>query len=335
MIENQTMPLSEILVILGETGELEMLELTPEQCMGNREWRWLQWRSLAPEVVSRNLLADLTDGCRAARASYAAMDRGMGFSLPSEEELKSLADTVGPELAALSADTNSPEYRYGISCLFGAPVRLVWRKSSSAAGTNSSSGCGGQLAEPRIDGIFETYPEAMRELLSQPSLLPEIQRVEKEALHPWFLPEQWQWVKSPEGIVSLTNRSPQIQVRLPETPGAKSLFVLRVFGGSIPGGYYQLRIRCGEHELFSHGFYGPESVLFAEPLAREMLAAHAWTLDVELLPLPERQCDPLLSIAASYAGFFPLQDNLETLAQVLDQSRQTETSPVLAGHTEA
>jgi ubiquinone/menaquinone biosynthesis C-methylase UbiE len=329
MIENQTMPLPEILGILAEAGELEMLELSPEQCLGSRERHWLTWRGLDPVSVERNLLADLREGLREAGAVYSAVDRGQGFSLPNEGEVEALARTVAPELAALPANPGAPEYRYGLSCLFSAPLRAVWRRAPAPEAARAREAV--PQVWPQADGIYETYPQAAQELLAQPSGLPDIQRAVPADLAPWFSEEQWQRVKSPEGIISLTNRRPDAQVRLPALAAPRALAVLRIFGGVIPGGFYELQIRCGEDLIFTHRFYASESVLAAVPLAQGDLATAGGQLAVALKPLPEGPAEPLMNIALSYAGFFPLCGELEPLARVLDNDRRGKAAAAAGG----
>jgi hypothetical protein len=183
-----------------------------------------------------------------------------------------------------------------------------------------------QPAWPQADGIYETYPRAAQELLAQASGWPDIQRVERTELEPWFSPEQWQRVKSPEGIISLANRRSEVQVRLPHLAAPQALAVLRIFGGVIPGGYYELRIRCGSELIFTHRFYASESILVAAPLLQEALAAAGGHLTVALQPLPEGPAEPLMNIALSYAGFFPLAGKLESLARELDAGRRGDAA---------
>jgi SAM-dependent methyltransferase len=304
MIENQTMPLAHLFEILDESCELEMLELSPEQCMGGRERGWLRDRAREPEIAARNLLADLEAGCREAEKWYSAADRGMGYALPGREEMEALAAGLGPELAGLPEDPTCPEYRYRISRLFGAPVRLVARKRGAVE--SPAPRAGNLEAIPRHEGIYEAYPAAMRDLLAQPSRLPDLQQCGEAASRPWFPTEHWNFTRGENQIVSLTNRTTRPVVNLPRVSDEEALTVLRIYCAVTPGSYFRLAIRCGREELFAHGAYIPETVLFAAPIPIRTLAAGDWRLDLELTPLPERATEAPMTVAVSYAGFFPL-----------------------------
>lgn len=304
MIENQTIPLPELFGILGEKCEMEHLELTPEQCMGGRERYWLRECCRDAERTIRFLAEDIARGCREAEAYYGEAERGLGFALPGPEEIRAVAERCGEALAALPDNPAAPEYRYGISRLFGAPVRLVARKGGTASGDGPAAKAARFRCAAREDGIHHAYPEHVGRLLARKSFWPEVQSATDDELRAWFPSEHWERVRSGAGIVSLVNRTERPVLKTPAA-GADVLVLLRILCTSEPGGFAELTVAGGGRQLFAHGIYKPETVLVNAVLQS---GRQPERLEFNLRLLPGNQPGRTARIAVSYAGLFALDD---------------------------
>jgi len=310
MIENQTIPLADLLGVLDEQCELEGLELYPEQCMNRLEPRWIQHRGREAEVVARLLSTDLEQRCLEAEPFLTDRERGLGFALPSRQEIEALAERIAPEVAALSVNPQSAEFRYGASCLFGAPLRLAARKRESGAAFAAPAVCAERFnqSHSREDGIYLSFPEAVQALLAKTSQLPDLQSSAAEDLNVSFPPDQWTVSRSQDGVNSILNQANQACVVLPPAVSDRErLAVFRVYCNIQSEQYYELVVLHGGERIFAHAVYQPETVLVAATLSANSALPGADRLELRLVPIADSTTQCAYSLAIHYAGLFELE----------------------------
>ncbi len=189
MVENQTIPIFELLDSIAEQADLVETTLCPEHNMGELEKAWLQQTHLTEETLAADIVSALAERRELARGSFGATEEGLGFSLPDDREIEQLAARVARELRALPSPSENLEFRTALSALYGASVRLVARKRGPRNHV-SAGRLSGSFREQ--GGVVYGFHGGTAKLLAEArSQLPDVQGDDTEALFRSFPRERW------------------------------------------------------------------------------------------------------------------------------------------------
>ena len=297
MIENQRMPLPELLSLFGEAGEVCGREVYPEICMGNREFAWFNAREDDNGKLTQMIREDLTAALDAAVPFVGDVERGLGFSLPDRSEIPAFAEKIAVRLHALSGSPGSPEFRGGLAALFGAAIRLTIRRSNKIVSTGDHHI---PPMTPEPDGILNGFPTQAKRLLGQKSMLPDLQNDDPAQIASVFPVEMWRYGMNDNKIGNVCPTRNNCAIELPQLTG-ESLFVLRLYTG-LPanGAFYEVLLCTQEAVLARCSVFHPESQLLVTTLPPS-----AQRLRLEFRSIPggdPLQAPPPLSV--SVVGLF-------------------------------
>ncbi len=221
MVENQTIPIDELLDSISQQAELVDATVAPEQAMGELEHAWLQQAHLPEEALAALIASDLTRGRNQAGELFGRLERGLGFSLPDDREIARLAARAAGELRALPTPSAELEFRAALSAVYGASVRLVARKRG-AREHDSTGRLSGSF--PERDGVVFGFRSEMAALLAGArSQLPDLQGDDTSAIDRAFPPEIWQR-SSVSGVTTLRLDAQPGRIHLP--PGDRDRLLL-------------------------------------------------------------------------------------------------------------
>ena len=299
MVENQSMLLSEILgEVESKCSILETL-VQPEVCMGSLETGMLERRKSGD--VTNWLTSKLTELTGQARETLSETDRGLGFGLPTETEIRAMCAKTANALASLPSDEQSWAFRQRISELFGAPLQLIARKNGQRrprAVGRFKKGYG------ETDGVVMALPQEILRLLDPAGfLLPDIQTGEPKSIEVAFPSSHWTLRTTPATYRELVPAVASPAISVPVQTSGSLLVLLRMYVG-FEGQPYRVMLCKGATELSSFAVFQIDSILLSAVVdcARE-------TNVVELTVKTESFQDstiPVDAIRIHYAGAFIL-----------------------------
>jgi ubiquinone/menaquinone biosynthesis C-methylase UbiE len=306
MIENQVMPLERITGTLAEAGEIEALEIQPEQCMGELERACLAQAGKPAARVSAFLANELRRRCRQVAPLLGRREVGLGFALPGDGEIAALAEEVGPLLAALPRDEGAPEYRVQVARVFGGSVRLVVRKRAApgVAPDLDAKAARFDRTHALAGGMYDGFPAGAQRLLAMPPLCPDIRSATDKELHAVFPASDWRVDRRGE-IVSVRNQENRAAIRLalPQQVEGELLLVLRFYWAVEGERWFRCTLRSAGEPIFAYDAYRRESTLARIRVPAARLRAGA--LELELTPADGVPAESF-TITLSHLSAFPL-----------------------------
>ena len=299
MVENQTMPLGEILGDVGSKCSILETLVQPEGCMGPLEIEMLERRKNSD--VTSWLASKLNELTGQARETFSETDRGLGFGLPTQTEIHEMCRKTANVLASLPSDEQSWEFRQMISELFGAPLQLVARKN----GQRRPRGVGRfKKSYGETDGVVMALPQEVLRLLDPAGfLLPDIQTGEPNSIATAFPNLHWNLRMSPIKIRELVPAVASPAILVPVQTAGSLLLLLRIYV-AYEGQSYRVMLCRGSAELASFAVFQVDSILLTA-----VVACTQETNVVELTVKTEsfqRSSIPVDSIRIHYAGAFML-----------------------------
>lgn len=270
MVENQTMPLDALVAAVEGQCEIVELRVVPEQCMGPLE----QALPDDPAATLQSVLAQ-------AAPALGELEKGLGFSLPTAEEIRGLCARLAPRLRALPRGLRalasrrgerlllrlsgqrwprrSNAYRMELARLFGAGVSIVARKR----GEPRADAAGRLNADyPEEDGVLLGFrPEVRRLLGERQRLFPDLQNAPEAAIRAVFPATDWDLHRSANGFLSVVARNPRARITCSLPPEPLHVF-FRVHASRAEAPY-RVRLVLGERELAGADVYLTESLLLA------------------------------------------------------------------------
>ncbi|MCD4813426.1 class I SAM-dependent methyltransferase [bacterium] len=359
MIENQNMPLGQIVTTIGNACDLVGLGLFPETVMGKLEHRWLQNRFAGAAMLKKDIIENLQERIVEAKKYYTEAEAGMGFSLPAEDEVAAMADGVSQAIAGLQGNPNTLGFRMGLSEIFGAPLQLIARKRDGRqCDPNSPRILDKPMAEKEITvrfpashfqdkaaafnqrhnmekDIYNGFSPLVRKVLTQKSLIPELVHDQLSGLQEIFSEQAWCLTEGEydliamenisHHLISITNRQNKTQLQLPMSHAAGDQFVLllRIHCELEDKDYFNLKLQCGDRVLDGHAVYKTESILCQSVLSRQEIEQAEQAIQLTLTGIRQvgngRDRPLLYRIAISYAGLFEMK------AENFSQTEQQET----------
>jgi SAM-dependent methyltransferase len=302
MVENQTMPIAALCGALAAGCKPVAMTINCDPCIGDLENGMVARRRGGKDACTRWLVEEMLQRVDAARAAISAADRGMGFGLPSRDEIEELCASAVDALAALPSDSSSPDFRIGLADVFGASLRVAVRRNGVRRGTAAARLA---LEQPVEDGVVYAFPPRISHLLDPRSaLLPDIQSGSIDALNATFPPADWAMSVSAEGLRSLapTNGHARFGVNV-AAPG--SLLILVRLYIVVEEQPFRVMLCSGEEEVAGFDAYRTDSVLLT-PIVRCSELTRRLELSVRTRSLEANADMRHRSFNVSYAGAFLL-----------------------------
>jgi len=230
MVENQRIPLRELLARAEAAGSLLEMQLDTAACMGPIEYGMVADRPLGAAALTETCVARVQALLEEARAYESDATRGMGFALPEADEVRGLITSAATRLCAPESRHSPEAERLALAETFGAAVKLIVRRSPSApVGTSRL------VADAvRVDGVDLAYPARMRELLLEGALpTADIQASDAVQAARTFPSSEWVHSRSADGIASvvLTGSEGTIRLAHEAADGHEVLLLLRAHVG--------------------------------------------------------------------------------------------------------
>ncbi|MGI0060511.1 MAG: class I SAM-dependent methyltransferase, partial [Nitrosotalea sp.] len=196
MVENQTIPLDEIIHIISSNGVIKELIVSPDICIGKLENRLIHERHKGREHVRNMILTELTDAVEKAQVFLGKNEIMMGYALPDIGEITKLSEKVSDSITALELDEKSELYKLGLAKLFGASVRIVMKKHGQLNPVRTHLKYNWGVSKNVIIG----YPQNVQSILNDTvDLLPDIQRTSIDVLEKSFPRSEWTIVQDDAG----------------------------------------------------------------------------------------------------------------------------------------
>jgi ubiquinone/menaquinone biosynthesis C-methylase UbiE len=308
MIENQQIPLDELLGEMSRKANILELELKPESCMGKLEHDWIKAQKTSKQELSCVIADSLIIKGKRALKVMSEKDRGLGFKVPGNEEIDALAQKVARLIKELPESEGSLEYRIGLSNIFGAPVRSILKKKTFS----------GEEQWPKKDehgsfnrksllhnGVYYCFAEDLSKILiDSSSLLPSIENDDPDSIAEAFPTEDWSYQKHSNSVRALALNSRKGEIRI-STKGLNILVLLRLYVAESTSGGYNVCIYHREKRIFSYDVWQSDSILFAEVI--EVEGGKDLTLHVEKMPLVNSTKQSAVGVVlVNYAAAFEL-----------------------------
>ena len=331
MIENQQIPLANLLTSIQRECDLQELSLTMEGTMiGFHEKNWLENKGLELFDLKEYLKTYLFTKVNEIKPYLTDYNKRMGFHLPSSDEIINLSEKVSVMLKSIPKE-NDEKYRIKLAEIFGAEVRIIAQKSNAdfVNGLLSRKIQNSKISKlasklffiqqkasnpqhmflkhagcEQKDGIYYCLPERIRKLiLHQESIIPDIQNTDLAPIQRIFPQDFWQANKNENGIISLTTQETISKIVLPTT--STQLFVsLRIYAKGIEGIAYQVALWYKNQQLCQHTVYQSESFLFISEIKID-LHNHTCELEITTHPIDQEHCGdqhkPLINISSAIA----------------------------------
>ncbi len=314
MIENQQMPLDELIETLGESCDMEAMDLFVEQCLSPLEMRWLENRSLGTQALTQLVFNDLSERCQDALPYLTAREVGLGFSLPTTDELLELAQALAPALNRLPDDAGLPEFRYRLAQIFGSPVRFTARKRVLAKGwvpleTMESKAARFNQTYPQVGGIHNAFPENVRNILESTSLIPSLNTTLPDSVYTFFPSADWSLNRGQGVDATLLNLKPNARIHLPQQPALqyeKMLLVMRLYCPVQQDRFYRLTLKLQNEAVWVYQAFKSDSILIKTMFPAERLKRGSLDLCLELVSESAFWAPEPIQVALMHVGLFNL-----------------------------
>ena len=131
MVENQSIPIASLCAALAAKCAPLAITVNPEICMGPLEHELIDRIGEGADTCARWLTSELAGRVEQANRAITEADKGMGFSLPTPDEIAKLCGSTVRALIELPADRGSADFRIGMAEIFGASVQMTLRKKGA------------------------------------------------------------------------------------------------------------------------------------------------------------------------------------------------------------
>ncbi len=300
MIENQRIPLYDLLALLRVDGNAVDVEVTPEICMSPTEHAWLAERHRPlPELVDW-LATETARAVKRAWAHVGPVERGLGFSLPDPDEIGPWAHKIAGLLHQLPDPRLPEQFRPALAHLFGAAVRVTVVKSIAPLRPAANG------VPPALDldaeGIFNGFPRYIQTLLSQRSQMADLQCGRPDLVTGSFDPDAWRYERNANGVWTCAPKASPAPLRLPRGAGTR-LFILRAFCGLADEHPYRIALVAEGRELAAREIHHTDSHLFLVTLPESIDEA---IIDFRPIGADPASGDRLPPFTLAYCGLFAL-----------------------------
>ncbi len=295
MIENQKMPLPEILQILRSEGTVENLSINSLIGMSEFDNTILSATrnsKSTSSMIENELLARLDKACELLTAT----DTAMGYCFPTLAEVANMAQSLADRLDSLP-DPGSQEYEIAVADLFGGSITAVMRKYGDA---NHAAKQPDQLLYTNGErkGVVIGYPPTLTKILDLAhDLVPDIQTAEPEEISQCFPNNEW-ILDSNTDLRYLVLTTHTGSIRLQNLTGEhNSIVVLVRVYGSPSDTPFRIQLLVNNREITGVDVYQADSFL----LTGEMLMSSDTILSVNVCGLNHKPLTtmPPVTVAAA------------------------------------
>gem|GEM_PF-1095236 len=294
MIENQQMPLLDILEILKSEGALENLNIDSSICMSELDKSILA----APRNIERNTLMIKNELIARLDKSHNLLtetDKSLGYCFPTLAEVTEMALSVAHRLSALP-EPGSQLYKIAVADIFGGSITAVLRKFTSTTTTVFTDQL--RFSNGNRNGVLIGYPPRLNNVLeSAHDLVPDIQTAESDDISRSFPTNEWRLDSNDDlRYLVLTNQTGHIKLREQPSENSRFLVLLRVYGSPISGAPFRIQLFVNQEELSGVDVYQADSFL----LHGELTTSSNTNLFVRIVDLNHRPMEivPPVTVAA-------------------------------------
>jgi len=310
MVENQRIPLQEMTDVFTESCDIIETSTDYETQIGEVEQSWLEWVANYPgdsvslaEKISDDLHARISESSN----YYDETAKGLGFVLPSREEIEDFGGYVAKRLQELMLlPVGSPQFSQSRSELFGGSASFIchktkpWTHSKSVAGTTIND-----TIFPEIDGVRLSFPDEINQLLSPTrSIIPFIAKEHIEKLYEYFPDSCWQINLQENGFYSIALTATSGEVRFPPL-SSPCLLLLRInfVCSGLPTPVVLQINGCMDYS-YSHSAYQEEAIL-----VRTVLEKNSGRGRLNITATTQNQEAPAKPVIhIYYAGLLPITE---------------------------
>ncbi len=293
MVENDRIPLDLYLGEFDAAGKTELLHLETGTTIQRLERQLLQAAQGRIDDSTAALTKILLEKVEAARTDDDIAD-ALGFGLPTEGEVRTLARRIAMLLAQRQQQSGIEQHRTDVRC-FGAALQARIRRGGNAACSEQAF----RRQTSEVDGCWlDTAGPSGAAFLSMRPQLPDTHDVAQEAqVRAAFDPAYWGIVREAFGANSLYNLGASAQLP-PLTIADGGVLLLRLYTVPRAEGPYVLRVRQG-HRVVAEGI-----VALAESrLLRGLIYADGGEIWIEHSDLDGRPIDIANNLRISVAQY--------------------------------
>jgi SAM-dependent methyltransferase len=303
MVENQSIPIASLCAALAAKCAPLAITVNPEICMGPLEHELIDRIGEGADTCARWLTSELAGRVEQANRAITEADKGMGFSLPTPDEIAKLCGSTVRALIELPADRGSADFRIGMAEIFGASVQMTLRKKGAR---RVLPGARLRRDYPTQDEVVCAFPPNVARLLDPGSaLLPDIQSSPLSVLEDTFPAGDWHIRISPDGLRDLSPATARPSFTIPVPRSGPLLVVVRLYV-AVEGSPFRIALWDESGELAGFDAYRADSLLLS-PVVQCAADASLLRLSIRTSGLGAAAGQELTGMfTLSYAGAFPL-----------------------------
>ncbi len=293
MIENQSMPLSAMLQLMGTHGVFEELDIDSQNCMSPLDHELLD----APRdeaTLAARIRRELVKRLASTRTLMDGTDLALGIRLPEDAEIDTLASSVAQSIVTLPLPS-CDAFGSALATIFGGAITAVVRKNAASA----------DCADPELlryysgsrKGVSICFPPQLSRVLDLANdLVPDIQTAPMDEIAKHFPADAWvQGSNADLRYLVLSASEGRILLRPLEERGRFAL-LLRVYAAPAHGPF-RLQLRVNGEEIAAVDVHQPDSFLLRGelPTLDEVPALSVAVCGLDRTPL---QAIPPVTVAA-------------------------------------
>lgn len=292
MIENQKMPLDQILNIFHKFGITKELVIDSKICMSDFDYQVLQFSRSEP-FLSKAIENGLIRRIKRARDEFTILDGQIGINIPSDLELSVLASNISNDILTLPR-SDSSEYKISLGSIFGGALSAVIQRKFS--------GHTGNIRKLRYNSgerkgvVIGLPPKVMSVVEGAIDMLPDIQEATRSDLFSCFPAENWSLGGS-ESLRFLVLRSEKGTIKIKNSGvGSRYLVLVRLYG-SPTDCPFTVSLAMGGNVLDQKHFYQAESLLLRKDFVAKN-GDHELSLSISNIDGNKLLKLPIVTIAA-------------------------------------
>jgi hypothetical protein len=294
MIENQKIPLTEVLRILTSKGAVEWLSIDSTVCMSKFD-KYIhpvhnvhlfslaggirsKLRGIKSEIsslmmallrfftaprgvegTSQMIKCELVRRLEIARKFLTPTDEALGYRFPTQLEIAEMAQSMALRLDALPK-TRSREYEIAVAELFGGSFTAVMCKypeTNLAIHLDQLRYSNGERS-----GVVVAYPPELMKIFNLThDLLPDIQDAEPELISQYYPSNEWTLEGNADlRYLVLTTQTGSIKLKNCRHERSRFVVLMRVYGAPIQSPF-RIQLSANQNEIASADIYQAESLL--------------------------------------------------------------------------
>lgn len=293
MIENQRMPLREILDILNRSGTIRELAVDSSICMSDFDHEILG-ASRNKFSLKKTIENGLIKRIKLARDELTFTDSQIGINIPSDSELSFLASNISNDILTLPR-SDSSEYKIALGSIFGGAVSAVIQRKFSGYTAKYSGKLRYNYGE-RKGVVIGLPPKVMSVVEGAIDMLPDIQEATPNDLFSFFPTENWSLGGSENlRFLVLMSEKGTINIKIPDVD-SRYLVLVRLYGSPMDSPF-TVSLGMGDSVLDQKHFYQAESLLLRKDFVAKN-GDHELSLSVSNIDGNKLLKLPIVTIAA-------------------------------------